>query len=221
MRRYLIAAALLALPLAAAAHQPRLVETEIIDVVDPEVSKAYYGRLDGGPHVYRISSDTPFRLYVNLLVPDVPGVEKDLSAAIIDADDAERPLTVLGGPLGAWEPYHEEFAGDDYFRTVEFIKADAVGAYEVRVWSTNDRGAYSLAIGEKEEFPPGEIVNAVATLPRIKSEIFGKPWYEALLTRFVLPLVIVAAAFVAGAVAAVVIFIRRKRKAKAGSLLTS
>jgi len=207
----LLVAFLLALPLAAAAHQPRLVETEAIDVVDPEVSKAYYGRLDGAPHVYRLSSETPFRLYVNLLVPDVPGVEKDLSAAVIDTDDPEHPLAVLGGPEGAWEPYHEEFANDDYFRAEEFIKEDAVGSYEVRVWSTNDQGPYSLAIGEKEEFPPGEIANAVATLPKIKSEIFGKPWYEAYLTKFVLPLVLVAAVLVAGAVAGVVVYLKRRK----------
>ena len=210
MRRILIAI-LLALPLAAAAHQPRLVETETIDVIDPEVSKAYYGRLDGGPHVYRIDSETPFRLYVNLLVPDVPGVEKHVSAAVIDTDDPERPLVVLGGPLGAWEPYYEEAAGDDYFRAEEFVKEGAVGSYEVRVWSTNDTGAYSLAIGEKEEFPPNEIVNAIAILPKIKSEIFGKPWYDAFLSRFVLPIVIAAAVLVAGAVVGTVLYLKRRK----------
>ena len=214
MKTFLLAF-LLALPLAAGAHQPRLVETETIDVIDPEVSKAYYGRLDGGPHAYRISSDAPFRLYVNLLIPDAPGAEKSVSAAVIDVDAPDEPLAVLGGPLAAWEPFYEEYAGDDYFRAEEYVKEDAVGTYEVRVWSTNDQGAYSLAIGEKEEFPPGEIANAIVTLPKIKSSIFGKPWYEAFLSKFVLPLVIAAAVLVAGAVAGTVIFLKRRKARKA------
>jgi len=79
----LAAVCLLALP--AYSHQPRLVESSRITVVDPEISKAYYGKLAGEPHIYRIESPQPFALYVNILVPDIPGQDKDVSAAITSA----------------------------------------------------------------------------------------------------------------------------------------
>ena len=213
MKRFLIVAALLVLPLAAAAHQPRLVQGRVTSVVDPEISKAYYGKLQGEPDVYRFTADAPFKLYVNVLVPDVPGARKDVSAAVLKDGDLAHPLAILGGADGPWEAFHEDFGGDDYFRSGEFRQDAAPGAYEIRVWSSNDDSAYVLAIGETEAFPPGEIVDALRVMPRIKEEFFGKPWYSAYTTRFVLPIVAGAAVVVAGAIAGVIILIRRKKAA--------
>lgn len=211
MKRTLIAIALFALPLAAFAHQPRLPETAVVDVVDPEISKAYYAKLEGEPHVYRIAATEPFALYVNLLVPDVPGAKKDVSAAVLKDGDLDHPLVVLGGPEGLWEPYHEEFGGDDYFQGEEFRQQVPEGAYEIRVWSSNNDNAYSLAIGEIEAFPPGEILNALRTMPRIKEDIFGKPWWSAYTTKFVLPMLVGTVVVLVAAAAGAVILIKRRR----------
>ena len=45
------------------AHQPKLIKysppsNEPHDVINPEISKAYYGKLNGEPHYYKIGSDT-------------------------------------------------------------------------------------------------------------------------------------------------------------------
>jgi hypothetical protein len=56
-------------PLAVLAHQPRIVETEKINVTKPEISKAYYGKLSGKSHTYTISTSSAIDLYVNILVP--------------------------------------------------------------------------------------------------------------------------------------------------------
>lgn len=56
------------------AHQPRLevgqnatYENAIV-VETPEISQAFYGKLTGSPNYYKITSDKPFKLYINLLV---------------------------------------------------------------------------------------------------------------------------------------------------------
>lgn len=88
-----VAAALL-LPLSALAHQPRLVtQDRVVEIKNPEVSQAFYGVMKGVPAHYRIVSGEPFDLYVRLLVPDVKGVAKDVSAEIkhTRADGGRRP----------------------------------------------------------------------------------------------------------------------------------
>ena len=69
------------------AHQPRLVgsETEVM-VTLPEISKAYYGELAGAPATYHIEAQNEFRLYVNILVPDIEGIDKDVSVKIFKQD---------------------------------------------------------------------------------------------------------------------------------------
>ena len=63
----------------ALAHQPRLVGDDlVIKVEDPEISKAYYGTLKGEPAIYIIQSNEPFNFYLDLLVPDVEGVNKNV-----------------------------------------------------------------------------------------------------------------------------------------------
>ena len=64
----------------ASAHQPRLeTDTNIsmnnpIVVENPEISQAFYSTLKGSPDYYKISSDIPFKLYLNLLVPASAGI---------------------------------------------------------------------------------------------------------------------------------------------------
>ena len=61
------------------AHQPEYVGSNIkINVTNPEISKAYYGELNGQPAVYTIESQKEFKFYVNILVPDLIGEQKKL-----------------------------------------------------------------------------------------------------------------------------------------------
>ena len=78
---------------AAFAHQPRLVDDRpSIIVRDPEISQAFYARLAGNPQRYYIGGDTPLRLYVNLLVPDIPGIETDYEATVFRETDGKKEL---------------------------------------------------------------------------------------------------------------------------------
>ncbi|MBN2250621.1 MAG: hypothetical protein JW724_00920 [Candidatus Altiarchaeota archaeon] len=79
-------------------------EKEPIEVGDPEISRAFYGELNGDPDFYRIDSDRPFRLYVNILLPDREGfLERDLHVNVTDSQG--RMIVCLDGSNHVWEPF--------------------------------------------------------------------------------------------------------------------
>ncbi len=174
-----IGALLLLLILAAApalAHQPRLVGSKpSIEVRKPEVSQAFYARLEGGPQSYYIRSDKPLRLYLNLLVADQPGIDTDYRAVLYRGDTTpDNVIARLDGPGFVWKPFYEPFGGDHYLRGPEFDQDMPAGTYVVVVTSSDNAGKYALAVGKKESFPIGEIIRTIGVLPRLKKEFFGK-----------------------------------------------
>lgn len=185
-------AALLLTAAPAGAHQPRLVrDRPSIIVSDPETSQAFYAWLKGGPQTYYIRSDKRFILYLNLLVPDQPGIDTDYEAAVfaIPAASADPIRTAWGTPQGTaageiitrldgstfgWTKFHEPFGGDRYLMGPEFERRVEAGRYRVVVSSPDNEGRYALAIGKAERFPPGEIIRTIGVLPTLKKEFFGK-----------------------------------------------
>lgn len=159
------------------AHQPRIVKDKLTIVQDPEISKAYYGELNGTSDFFRIESDKPFKLYANILVPDVENVKKDISVQIMKMiDEKENKIFVylLDGKSFAWTSYYEKFGGDNYFMGPEVKKDLEAGIYDLQVFSPDNKGGYALAIGEKEEFPVKEIINTIFTLPELKKNFFSR-----------------------------------------------
>jgi hypothetical protein len=202
MRRTLLSVSVivlasLAIPAAASAHQPRIVESSVTAVRNPEVSQAFYGELTGKPAEFRISSDRPFRLYVGLLLPDVQGAIRPVSALISSAlPSGERHVALLDGDRYTWTPFFEEFAKDNYFWGPEFAAPDSrkgvelkgrtvpAGTYTISVFNSKNRGTYSLVIGDQETFPLGEMVHAAFIVPRVKARFFGYSPLEILASPF-------------------------------------
>jgi len=163
------------------AHQPRLVGTETDVVVTlPEISKAYYGRLAGTPVIYHIEADDTFRLYANILVPDIEGIDKDVSVKILKQGSV---IAHLDGSRHDWQGFFEPFAGDHYFRGPEYSERQGPGSYQLQVYSPDNQGKYVLAIGDVESFPFTELVKTYYVLPRLKSEFFGKSPFTAYSNR--------------------------------------
>jgi hypothetical protein len=196
------------------AHQPRLVGNETNVVVDqPEISKAYYGSLSGKPATYRIESPEPFRLYVNILVPDIEGIDKDVSVKILKQGTV---ISILGGIEHEWTQFYEPFAGDLYFRGSEYVKEQDAGTYEIEVYSPDNQGKYVLAVGDKEAFPLGELVRTYAVLPRLKSEFFGKSVFSAYfnIMGIFLAVILVIAGVILITILYSIKYIRKKLKQK-------
>jgi len=160
------------MPGLASGHQPRLVEgSSVVVVTDPEVSKAYYGTLKGEPAVYTITAMEPFALYVGVLVPDITGQNKDVSAVI--TKDGE-PLATLDGTTFTWTKFTEPFGNDTYWEGPDYKLKAPAGRYEIKVSSPNNDSKYSLAVGEIEAFNFTESLNAVMIIPELKKNFFNK-----------------------------------------------
>ncbi|MEI6581144.1 MAG: DUF2892 domain-containing protein [bacterium] len=159
------------LPTLAFAHQPRIVESRQTIVLNPEVSKAYYGKLTGVPDVYIINSSVSFNLYVNILVPDIIGQKRDISVVILKDG---RELMKLDGVNFEWKKFYEPFGADTYWMGPEYrAKVDA-GSYEVHVSNPGNDSKYSLAIGEIEAFGMKEGISSLTLIPEIKKNFFNE-----------------------------------------------
>ena len=162
------------------AHQPRLemgVNSSMnkpILVQNPEISQAFYGNLNGQPDYYKITSDKPFKLYVNILVPQSPGISGDFVSAQI-TDSSGKTIASLNGTKSEWVPMFEEFGGDYYLQGPEFTQNVSAGTYYIKVFNANNTGKYSIAIGDIESFPADESIKAIIAIPLLKEQIFGKP----------------------------------------------
>jgi hypothetical protein len=156
------------------AHQPRITESRLTEVPSPEISKAYYGKLTGEPDVYVIKAVQDFDLYVNVLVPDIAGQKKDVSAVVVKNGNIAQPLAVLDGINFEWKKFYEPFGADTYWMGPEYQARAEAGTYEIRVWSSNNDSKYSLAIGEIEAFDGKEGLNALTIIPELKKNFFDK-----------------------------------------------
>ena len=166
-------ALVLLLPMMALAHQPRIVESAMTVVIDPEISKAYYSELNGAPQIYTIDEPGDFDLYVNLLVPDKAGQSRNI-LAVVTRDGESAPVVTLGGVGFAWESFYEPFGNDTYLKGPEYRAHVAAGRYTIRVTSPDTSIKYSLAVGEIEAFDVAETLSAIHAIPLIKRDFFGE-----------------------------------------------
>jgi hypothetical protein len=202
---------------AALAHQPRLVTLNQPIIVDsPEISQAFYGELKGEPAIYVIRSTKSFKLYLNLLTPDIAGARQDFSAQVDyeDSTKEKKKLLFLDGQNTPWDYLYEKYGGDGYFKGPE-VRADAyAGTYTIKVFNPDNQGKYVLAVGETESFPLTEMIKTLILLPRLKTDFFGKPWWTFLFNQigiYILYLLVIIAVVIAIAIY-VVKKIKRKKK---------
>lgn len=168
----------------AVAHQPHVVgDAARVAVSDPEISKAYYGRLPGVPARYEIVSRRPFTLYAQITVPDISGARRDYRLTILGPDG--RVLAQLSTPSSHWKRFFEPFGGDHYLTGPEYRRHVPAGHYIVQVARPTNRGTYVLAIGEAEQWGPIEALSALIALPTIKHDYFHQSVLQAWLTRTV------------------------------------
>jgi hypothetical protein len=168
-------------PAIVSAHQPQLVTAHPVVVIDPEVSKAYYDTLRGSPAIYTIVSDKPFALYVNTLVPAVPGQEKLITATVAKNG---QTIATLDGITYAWKTFFEPFGHDTYWMGPEYKADVTAGTYTITVSSPRNDSKYSLAIGETEAFDMQTGWAAMHVIPALKRDFFGKSPIDFILSPF-------------------------------------
>jgi hypothetical protein len=202
-------------PLQALAHQPRLVQGDMVQVPDPEVSKAYYDELTGAPRTYRIDSPSDFNLYLNLLVPKNTNPNARYSALVYRAEPSEL-IAKLDGQVAPWKELFEEFGRDYYYQGPELRTRLPPGSYLVLVQGNGNYGKYVLAAGETESFPPAEIWNAMTLVPKLKSNFFSSSPAGFILSPFgaVYAALLLAIGFAAGFFLRAILKRRKKQALK-------
>lgn len=177
----LLLALLILSPSLVSAHQPRVTNSDATQVVDPEVSKAYYATLTGSPHVYTIDSKEAFDLYVGILVPDTESTKKDILAEVFKG---EEKIATLGGTDATWKPFFEPFGQSNYFDGGEYKSFAEAGVYTIKVSNPLNTGKYSLAVGEIEAFDGKEGMNALSMIPDLKRDFFEESPISFILSPF-------------------------------------
>ena len=147
------------------AHQPKLINySPSIDnphqIINPEVSKAYYAKLTGGPHYYIIESNEEFLFYTGILSPKVSDNYTPLSIEVLDQNN--NVIFFGDGKDFPWYEWYEPYARDWYWKGPEIgtdtgkeFKTSFIlpsGKYLIKVSNNDNTGHYSLAVGEAEFF---------------------------------------------------------------------
>ncbi len=190
------------------AHIPEIITedrdyiSDPIVVNEPEISYAYYGKLNGQPHNYKIVSEKPFHLYVGLLVPYV-GQEETSDVEFHIMKDGEK--IVMMHDYSNWTKWYEEYGGDWYLQGPAYEADVEPGTYIIEVHSDTNSEEYSLAIGNIERFESGDILKTIFVLPLMKAYFWGN---YTLLIVYIVVLVLIAA----GAIYIIRKFIRKKKK---------
>ena len=204
----------------ASAHQPRLVSGDKVVVENPEVSKAYYDTLTGNPRTYVIESQTPFLLYLNLLVPKASNPQGRYSGIVYRVDAGKRvEWARLDASAVEWKEFYEEYGGDYYLWGPEYENTVPNGRYEIEVYSSDNQGKYVLAVGNQEEFPPVEIAKTFFVMPVLKTQFFQySPLIFLSSTTGIAWLIFVVILLVIIVLILIRIFHRHSKRSKKGSI---
>lgn len=169
----------LLLPVFALAHQPAVVDFTNYDdnevVEDVTLSQAYYGDLINFPHTYEINLTKPETLFVELLVPDIEGIDTNRSVLIVKRNPSGRVREVarLVPEEAEWESFYEPFGGDSYLRGPSFKQELEAGSYLIEVSTGDNLGKYVLVVGEREDFSNLGYFETVKRIYEVK-KFYGK-----------------------------------------------
>lgn len=174
------------------AHQPVIVEKEPIEIIQPEISRAFYDTLPVKPRLYQINSDKEFVLYINLLVPKNTNPKGRYSARVYRLNKpSPQLLAEINGNLSPWKEFFEPFGRDTYLKGPEFRQRVPAGTYQIEVFNSENQGSYVLAVGEKEAFGPKEIAQVYWIIPKLKLTFFHSSLWSFLITPFGIVLILV------------------------------
>ena len=176
-----IAVALVLVPHTADAHQIKLVEQQPQIVEHIDVSQAFYSRLSGVPQTFSLTPRPQNPTQLETLVPYTSKLRTDFIARVTNSNN--EPIATLDGTTTTWTKFYEPFGDDTYLKGPAYEKKLAAGTYTVTISNTDNNGAYVLVFGEKEEFPPSEILRTLALLPTIKEDYFERTWMAAVFNK--------------------------------------
>jgi len=168
------------------AHQPNLVflQKDDVHINNPETSQSFYDELSGVSKNYFIKSNKDFNFYLNLLVPFSKNKNGRYSANVflIKDDGSEEKITTINGLTSEWTEYYERFSRDYYMKGPETEKNFSAGEYKIEIYSLDNLGKYTLAIGNTEIYDIKSLINLYWQLPILKLKFFETSVWQLFLT---------------------------------------
>jgi hypothetical protein len=166
--------------LRADAHIPVVIEQatlhDITLITDPVLSEAFYGRLQDMPHTYEMRLRDPIDFKMEILLPDIEGVSKDISAIVIEETGNRgqvREVTRLLGRNATWDPFFEPWGGDRYLKGGEFSAHLEPGVYRIEMSTPDNNAPYVLVVGTNETWGDIGYFEMVHRIASVKN-FFGK-----------------------------------------------
>lgn len=206
----------------ASAHNPRYVigknnsETNPIIISYPEISQAFYGDLNEKPDYYILRSAKNFSLYLNILAPVTnPYYYNSKTNFVVEIYKNSKLIDTINGNNHQWTQFHEEFGGDDYLMGPELSKNYSSGVYIIKVSNTDNKGRYSLAIGETESFKVSEYPKTIYLLYLIKTKFFSKSLFaifQGIIGKMLIALITLIIFLIIGIILLIKYFTRKKVK---------
>jgi hypothetical protein len=139
--------------------------SDVLTLIDtPEKQQVFFGELSGQEHFFVIDSAEDFNLYINILIPDLPGVNKDFSLTL----SKEEELLFLDGKSYTWAPYVDTFSNDHYYQGPSADLNLEAGNYVIEVFSADNNGKYALIVGNDNNTNFKEFFKQLWKMPRIK-----------------------------------------------------
>ncbi len=180
------------------AHIPEVIEQtslhDITSIDDPELSQAFYGRLNGYPHTYEIRSKVPFELHVQILLPEIRGVSEELSSIVIKETGFRGRVSEVSRLLGrdaTWESFYEPWGGDRYRKGGELTQEVEAGIYRIEMSTPNNETPYVLVVGKREDFGGVGYFEMIGRIATVK-EFYGKSKLTVIQSPYVYgPLILV------------------------------
>ena len=212
------------------AHQPKLVnyspsKDNPYEVINPEISKAYYSKLTGEPHYYKIKSDKKFLFYTGILSPKISDTYQWLSLDVTDENN--NIIYQADGSSFNWKAWYEPYARDYYWKGPEIGTATntefktsfslEAGTYLIKVYNDTNTGHYSLAIGEAEFFGANlweQILTWAPILLYIGPYMDIVHWQKFDIRAYIPHIILLVLFFIIYFIINKIIFIRRKHFAK-------
>lgn len=169
-------------------HKPKLIKKNNLTqenpylITEPEISLALYGELKGEPHYYLIDPVKDFDLYVGILTLKNEMDKEPKYKVYFEIFDYETKEKIeFSKPTGIvedhiWTPWFEPYGKKWYwvgpeigekFKSSEELKNYPKGKYLIKVYNQENKGTYSLAVGDQEKFTIWDWIKIFFTLPSI------------------------------------------------------
>lgn len=174
------------LPSLAHAHWPEVLgdvpQNAVETVPDPTMSRAYYGTLEGHPHMYEFTLAATTTVFLQTLSPDLErAAGSELvkpTGLLVEMLPSGRvaEITRLYPAASKWPVEYEPFGGDRYLEGPVFEDVLPPGRYRFEVSTPDNVTKYMFVIGTEERWGSTNPFSLLGRIYQVK-QFYEKPWY--------------------------------------------